>query len=94
MSVDRHGASNCGSPGGRAAAGPGSPSTATPPPAGSCRTEITRPDPVHRAHAANFAQRRMTADERTLGQLFDRFERLQTLRAILQATTLGPPCGR
>ena len=53
MSIDRHGASSCGSPGGHAAAGPESPSTATPPPAGSYRTEITRPVPVHRAHAAS-----------------------------------------
>lgn len=42
-----------------------------------------------RAAPANLAQRRLGADERALGQLFDRFERLQTLRAILQVATLG-----
>jgi hypothetical protein len=43
-----------------------------------------------RAAPANLAQRphgRRRA--RALGQLFDRFERLQTLRAVLQVTTLG-----
>jgi hypothetical protein len=42
-----------------------------------------------RAAPANLAQRRLGADERALGQLFDRFARLQTLRATLQVATLG-----
>jgi hypothetical protein len=42
-----------------------------------------------RAAPANLAQQRLGADERALAQLFDRFERLQTLRAILQVATLG-----
>jgi hypothetical protein len=42
-----------------------------------------------RAAPANLAQRRIGADERALGQLFDRFARLQTLRATLQVATLG-----
>ena len=41
-----------------------------------------------RAAPANFAQRRIGADGRALGQLFDRFERLQNLRAVLQVATL------
>jgi hypothetical protein len=41
-----------------------------------------------RAAPANLAQQRIGADERALGHLFDRFARLQTLRAILQVATL------
>jgi hypothetical protein len=44
-SLDRHGASSCGWPGGRATVGWGARWTGARPPAGSCPTEITRPNP-------------------------------------------------
>ena len=42
-----------------------------------------------RAAPINFSQRRVADDEARLEVIFDRFERWQTIRAILQAATFG-----
>ncbi len=41
------------------------------------------------AAPTNFSQRRVAKDEEALGRVFDRFERWQTLRAVLQVLTFG-----
>ncbi len=41
------------------------------------------------AAPTNFSQRRVAKDEAALGRVFDRFERWQTLRAVVQVLTFG-----
>ena len=41
------------------------------------------------AAPTNFSQRRVAKDEATLTRVFDRFERWQTLRVVLQVLTFG-----
>jgi hypothetical protein len=60
VSIDRHGASSRGWPGGHATVGRGARSTGAPPPAGSCPSEVTRPNPGHRAHMAASGPRART----------------------------------